>query len=333
MLRLAPFIKTLSIQDKKAQMRRFPIDDPFGWAQREFLAVVERDYDAGRPIRIIVLKARQLGISTVTAGVLFGWCFMHDNINAMIIAHENKVSSSLFEKTRLMWDTWPFRKLYSLERSTLHKLKWAETRSSLDIASARNVGAGVGSTLHAVHLSEFALYPNPDELMTGLRQTIPTEPKTMIVIESTARGVGNLFHDLWTDATAGLSETTPLFFPWWMHYEYRRQTQLTPSDLDAEERRYYRIFTKTGNPEVTYLTLPPTISEHEALMALEWRRYAVANLAHHDDDKFMQEYPATPEEAFITSGRNVFPARALEACYEPKKGVRGMIGRETRIFS
>ena len=97
-LQLASFIETLSIQDKKARMRRFPIYEPFGWAQREFLASIEADYEAGRPIRLIVLKARQLGISTVTAAVFFAWCFMHENVNAMIVAHENKVSSSLFEK-------------------------------------------------------------------------------------------------------------------------------------------------------------------------------------------------------------------------------------------
>jgi hypothetical protein len=324
-LRLAPLIKSLSIQDKEANLRPFPLDDRFAWAQREYLATIEREYAAGRPIRLIVLKARQLGISTVTGAVLFWWCFLHENTNSMVIAHENKASSSLFEKTKLFWETWPFKPIYSLERSTLHKLKWAETRSSLEISSARNVESGRGQTLHAVHLSEFASYPNPTELMTGLRQTIPERPRTLIVIESTAKGVGNLFHELWTSSTLKHNDLIPLFFPWWMHYEYRRPSRLTRTDLDPDERRYLNIFTKTGNPDVTYQTLRPTISEDEAFQALEWRRWAIPNLEHHDEDGFMQEYPATPHEAFISSGRNVFPLRALDACYVPKKGVRGML--------
>lgn len=325
---LEPLINELSIVDKSANLVKFPIYSEFGWAQREYLAVVERAYERGEPVRLICLKARQLGLSTLTAALFFWWGFIHENTSALIVAHENKATASIFEKIRLFWESFEARGQFTLERSTLHKLKWKETRSSVDVASARNVGSGVGQTIHACHLSEFALYPNPDDLMTGLRQTIPNLGKTIIVIESTARGVGNLFHDLWLDATAGESDLHPLFFPWWMHYEYRMPTKLTFKDLDDEEKRYLRIFTKIGNPEVDYLTLPPVVGEPEALEALEWRRsYAIPSLAHHDVDKFMQEYPATPTEAFLSTGRNVFPLKALDACYEPKRGVQGFINR------
>lgn len=76
-LSLWPMLEQLEIRTKGGKRIKLNRDDPFAWAQREFVAEVERQYNAGLPVRIIVLKGRQLGISTVTEAILFLWAFIH----------------------------------------------------------------------------------------------------------------------------------------------------------------------------------------------------------------------------------------------------------------
>lgn len=311
MLKLAPLLSTLTIQGKDVTegLIKFPIDKPFAWAQREFIAEVERQYNARKPVRIIVLKARQLGISTAAEGILFWWSFIHPGAQGLVIAHENKSSQALFQKTKLYWDTWPYKNLYEVKHSTQQKLTWDGILSSMEIASAKNTEGGRGRTLHAVHGSECAFYPNPESLMIGLNQAIPQTHGSIVVLESTANGIGNWFHDQWLDAERGDSDYTPMFFPWWRHPEYKHETTLcTQLELTPDERNLMKIG-----------------ADYEAI---QWRRWAIPNLANNDEQFFMQEYPATPEEAFITTGTNVFPIRKVDDCYQPQRGYRGFINAD-----
>jgi hypothetical protein len=92
-LQLAPLLSELTIQTKDLRTVKFPIHDRFAWAQRAYLKEIERQYNSGKPVRIIVLKARQLGISTATEGVLFWWSFIHPGTNGLVIAHESDASA------------------------------------------------------------------------------------------------------------------------------------------------------------------------------------------------------------------------------------------------
>lgn len=305
-LQLRPLLRELTIQNKDGVEERFDIDGQFAWAQRSFIQTIETQYNAGKPVRIIVLKARQLGISTATEGILFNWAFLHPGSNGLVIAHQADATSGLFEKTKMYWETWPFRPYFTLKYGTRRELQWAETRSHIKVATAKNVASGRGSTLHAVHASECAFYPDPYTLMTGLNQTIPNKHGTIVILESTANGRGNWFHKQWMAAEEGESEYIPLFFPWWKHYEYAMATTLNiRSELDPEERELLRMGASF---------------EHIA-----WRRWAIVNKANGDLDYFMQEYPATADEAFIATGRPIFSYSRLKKCFDRKKGIRGTL--------
>lgn len=311
-LRLKPLLSQLTIKTKKLETKRFDIDyvDPvegdLGWAQRPFVAEVERQYNTGKPVRIITLKARQLGISTVTEAILFLWGFIHEGTNGLVIAHETVPSQELFEMTKLYWETWPYKSLYTLKYATKQHLHWLETRSKIRIATAKNISSGRGSTLHGVHASEVAFYPDPATLMLGLNQTIPHRHGTIVVLESTANGVGNWFYDQWMEAEDGGSDYVPMFFPWYKHPEYRVPTALTVrSELDSDERQLIRVGATLEN--------------------IAWRRWAIINKAGGDLGMFMQEYPSTPEEAFITSGRPIFSQLHLKKTYNPKRGITGFL--------
>ena len=101
-LHLRPSMEMLTIKDKDGKLRRLDFDDPFAWAQREFLSEVERQHNAGKPIRIIVLKGRQLGISTATEGLLFNWCFKYPGSNCLVMSKNREGSETLFEMTKLI---------------------------------------------------------------------------------------------------------------------------------------------------------------------------------------------------------------------------------------
>ena len=313
-LNLTPLMERLTIQKKDLQVEPWRADEPFAWAQNSLNAEIERQYNLGLPVRIIVLKGRQLGISTDSEGVLFNWCFLHPGSHSLVIAHETRASQNLFGMAKLMWETWPFKRLYTERHSTTKLLSWEETRSSMAVATARNAGSGRSYTYHAVHCSECAFWDTPERLMVGLNQSMPYKHGTIMILESTANGIGNWFHDEWMRAVSKQSVFVPLFFPWYKHYEYEfPDTTLTFSDLDKDEREIMSIYEKDG------MTIPK----------IAWRRFAIKNYCLNDPNQFKQEYPLTPQEAFLSTGTNIFPLQKLSDCYEPKKGIRGMLTNNT----
>ena len=306
---LLPLLRRLTIRTKAAGLH--PLEP--NWAQAEVVHEVERQRATGRPVRIIILKARQLGISTVSEALIFWHLFLFRHTFGLVVSHENDAASHLFGMSRLFWETFPYRKLFDAKYHSRKELELEEpVGSALRIATAANIGAGRGRTINFLHASEVAFWDFAEDTMLGLRQTVPQTPESMIILESTARGIGNYFHETWTAAEAGDSEYVPLFFPWWMHYEYKGSfIGLEPTikpPIDPEEKALRRL----------------GVSDD----ALAWRRYALANLAGHDLDGFRQEYPSTPEEAFITTGSNVFPQESLRAIYKPLPGIRGHIVRD-----
>ena len=306
-MKFDPLIEKLSIRTKQQTVERFQPN----WAQQQTLEVINDMYSRGVPVRVIVLKARQLGISTLAEALMFAWVMMHEQTYGLVIAHEIDASEYLLNMTKLYWETYPFKDLYTTKYVSRKELAWEETGSSIRIATAKNMRAGRSRTINAMHGSEIAFWDRPDEMMLGLRQTIPNQAKSMILLESTANGVGNWFYDTWQNAVSGDNDYRPLFFPWWEHHEYTAAasnlTRESVTNLDEDERILHRMGVDDDH--------------------LAWRRWAIRNLADSNIERFMQEYPSTPEEAFIASGTNVFPIQNLKMVYEPKAGVKGFLTR------
>ena len=306
-LSLTPWMEQLAIQKKGLAVEPINLDDPEWPAPKALCQEIERQYNLGLPVRIIVLKARQMGLSTACEGVLFNWCFLHPGTRSLVIAHETKASQHLFDMTKLMWEEWPFRTAYHEKHNSQKSLGWMETRSSMSVATAKNAGSGRSFTYHAVHLSECAFWEDPERLMVGLNQSVPYKHGTVMILESTANGVGNWFHEEWLRAVHKESNFVPLFFPWFEQAEYAiESTTLREMDLFTEERDLV---------EAHDLSLPQ----------LAWRRHAITNLCMGDENQFHQEYPCTPDEAFLSTGTNIFPLQKLSECYEPKDGITGFL--------
>ncbi len=320
---ILPFVKRLYIVDKDAQSIKFTPN----WAQAIYFGEIERQIAAGQPVRIINLKARQLGISTATEAYIYEMGKIVPNSRSLVIADEADNAQHLLSMTDHYWETDPHKSLYTTKYQAKNTLHWHETGSSIRTVTAGNKRAGRSRTIQQLHASEVAFWMEPKTVMTGLLQAVPDRPLTGIFLESTANGRGNWFHQYWKDANAGDNEYTPLFFPWWMHYEYRASyVGLPPQPLggyDEDENALLRLW-KTGLQLPRHeFSIPP--SEWED--ALAWRRWAIRNKLFGDLLKFQQEYPATPEEAFIATGVNVFPHQHLIKCFKVEKGIRGRLER------
>ena len=301
-LDLWPMLEMLSIKTKQAKIIRLTRNSPFAWAQREFVSEVEYQYNNGLPVRILVLKGRQVGISTITEAILFLWCFLQPGSNNLVLSRENEDSEYLYGMSKRYWEKGPFFGYYDTKYYTKTDMEWAEPLgSTLRTATATKDEVGRGKTLHGVHCSEVGFWPDADQLVPGLMTAIPNEHGTICILESTAHGVGGYWYDTWQQSVTpqGDSQFTPMFFPWYLHVEYAiNGTHLTYRDLDDTEKQLLDTY-----PEMT-------------IPKLAWRRRKIAGLPKKETD-FHEQYPCTQDEAFLSTGNNVFHVAKLQQQYEP----------------
>ena len=223
----------------------------------------------------------------------------------MIVAHVDDAAIKLLRKLRFMLDQLPeelrpYLKSDRREEITLRGIACLDGEVQLNTAAY--VGSATGDeiwrglTLQMAHLSEAAYFPRPEETFIGIMQSVPVTPQSTVVLESTARGLGNFFHDEWVRAEANDSDFAPVFIAWWESPEAR---MLVPKDfqLEPEERDLKRALALTNEQ-------------------LQWRRYILYTACHGDRDLFAQEHPSSPGEAFLMSGRPAFPLPVLREMYD-----------------
>jgi hypothetical protein len=290
-----------------------PIPFRVNWAQRQFVNEVHNQLRDRKRVRIIVLKGRQLGISTVTEGLGFINCQLIPHYKAFVMGHRTESSQGLLTMTQNYWNYHPlFPKLYKLKHQSKNHLAWEEMNSSMLVQTAGSADTGRSHTVHFLHASEVAFWPDPYTLMGGLSQAVPESPWSFIVLESTPNGVGNYFYNTWQEAVRGENDFKPLFFPWYLHPEYRASHIGLPfhslGKLDDEELVLRRMGIDDDR--------------------LAWRRYAIKNKTQNKIEMFHQEYPVTPDEGFISTGMNVFPRDLLLSHYYPEPGERGRLVRK-----
>jgi hypothetical protein len=326
---LAELLLQLCVRDKAtASLVPLDLEAPFAWAQRAVVETIERQIAERRPVRVQVLKARQLGMSTVCAAVDLVLGFLWPGINAVVIAHQASTTASLYDRLREMYATWELAPMFTPRYSSQHRFAIMETGTSFHTATAGNVNVGRGHTLHVVHGSEVAYWPDPQKLVAGLMNTVPSTPRSAVILESTAAGVGGFWYDSWRDACEGESEFEPLFFPAYHHPEYRMETDLTWEDLDKEEREILERYgaPPTGEEQDPWLSWRTPEFRRTLKWAdmefIAWRRWAITNRCNGEVLVFNQEYPLTPEEAFVSTGDNVFRIEWLQRCYQPMQPYR-----------
>ncbi len=288
----------LKIKTKSGTVVPFRLND----AQRKLYAVAKRQQDDGKPVRLIILKARQLGFSTLTEGLIFHACATRKNVNALIVAHREDATANLFRMSKLFYDELPAPVKPMLRASNAQELVFENPsklrserearpglRSRIRCATAGGRGIGRSDTLQCVHLSEYAFWPDGADgkasTLAGILQAVPSLPGTMVVIESTANGFED-FKERWDAAVAGENDFEPVFFAWFENPDYSMPV-VPGTEWTPEERDLKAAYQLTDGQ-------------------LQWRRWCIANNCGGSLDMFRQEYPASPGEAFLHSGTGVF---------------------------
>ena len=269
-------------------------------AQQKLYAAARRQQEAGKPVRLIILKARQLGFSTLTEALIFHGCATRPGVNALIVAHREDATANLFRMSKLFLDELPAPVKPMVRASNAQELVFENPsrtgresrpglRSRLRCATAGGRGIGRSDTLQYVHLSEYAFWPEGAEgkadTLSGILQAVPSLPGTMVVIESTANGCED-FKDRWDAACAGENDFEPVFFPWFENPEYAMEPR-PGTEWTATEQALRELYGLT-----------------EA--QLQWRRWCIANNCGGREEIFRQEFPSNPDEAFLHSGAAVF---------------------------
>ena len=291
------YIQTfLKIIDKKGHTVPLILNEP----QKRLYEIIKEQWNQGKPVRIIILKARQMGFSTLTGAIIFWMAATAYYVRCMIVAHKEDATNNLFQMYRRFYDNLPQRIKPMIQASNAQELVFDRpTRykgtskglgSRIRCATAGGQGVGRSFTLMALHLSEVAFWPGDKAgTLLGLLQAVPEEPGTMIIIESTANGFEE-FKKRWDDAVEayrrGEDSYIPVFFAWHEMKEYRRKVPVgfVPTDEEVELSQTFGL-------------------DNEQLA---WRRWAIQNLCGGDLNRFRQEYPSSPDEAFIATGKCVF---------------------------
>ena len=318
--------KCLKIINKEGQLVPFKLN-----AGQIIVDNVIKDLEArNKPVRLIILKARQMGISTYTEGYIFKKTVTQTYKSSSIIAHLDEASQNLYNMYKTFYENMPdvvkpMKKIMNSDMLQFANPSANEEEvkrnpglnSKVTIKTAKNSKTGRSQTIHYLHASEVAFWEDAKTLMTGLMQTIPNKGNTAVILESTANGIGGYFYDMWEKAMKGENAFTPIFLPWFIDPEYK-------IEFETEEERSAFI----SDVEYTYKTdKGETIyTEEKELMnmvkkdwdidltyeQLKWRRWCIANNCNADIEQFQQEYPSTPEEAFIASGRPRFNVSKLK---------------------
>lgn len=246
----------LKIKDKQSQVIPFTLNEP----QNKLYDKIKELKNENKPVRIIILKARQMGFSTLTEAIVFKETATKFNRTAGIIAHEAKATNNLFNMSKLYYDNLPKPLQPQLKARNAQELYFNNDEntglnSRLTCMTAGE-GAGRSGTYNILHLSEFAFWTgNKQDAFISLMQTVPNNKDSMVIIESTANGY-DFFKELWDKAVSNENDFIPFFVGWNELKEY--QMPYTGFDLTDEEKDLQSRF-------------------NLSLEQLQWRRWCIAN--------------------------------------------------------
>lgn len=263
--------------------------------------------------KIIVLKARQLGFTTLVALWFLDEIIFHPNRESLQIAHTQKDAGELFNrkvKYAIRNFCPAFKDLLDMSADTKTTVEFAYgdgSRSKFNVSNS-----GRSGTFHYLHVSELAklskLFPSrADEVVTGTLPSVPKNDKTLTIIESTAEGVTGLFYDMYMQSYKRrdiitpkhtVAEYKPVFYNWTWDKDQIKQaarngcipvSEMEESEIDwADFKQEHSL----SDEEINYYYI-------------KWIE------AGRDINKLNQEFPTTEMDAFISTGANFFSTKKI----------------------
>jgi hypothetical protein len=254
----------------------------------------QRKFSRTSTNRNIVLKARQMGITTYVAARFFVQTITRPGTMTVQVAHDQESAEEIFKIVHRFWENLPEtmkRGALLRSRANVRQMVFPRLDCEYRVATAADVNAGRGLTIHNLHCSEVARWlREPGEALASLRAAVPVDGE--IVLESTPNGAGGVFYEEWQRAReTGYAQH---FFPWWYDDEYRDKTgMVTVAPLTDEEKE---LVGRAG------------LSDAQ----IAWRRTNRAQLR----ELAAQEYAEDPVSCFRASGECIFELEAIERALE-----------------
>ena len=270
----------LKIRDKAGRIAPLELNP----AQRRVHARLEAQRARTGKVRALILKARQQGFSTYIQARFFWQMTRRRGLQAFILAHEQDASDNLLSIVRRFVEHAPAGLAPSVGADSRAEIRFDRLGGGYATGAAGARATGRSRTVQLLHGSEAAFWKTAADHFAGVLQAVPDLPGTEVIIETTGNGPSGEFHDRWGRAEAGIGDYEAVFVPWFWTPEYRR----APPEgftLDAEEAGYAALHGLD-------------------LGQMAWRRAKAAELK--DPLLFMQEYPATPMEAFQATAHDSF---------------------------
>jgi len=261
---------------------------------------------SGNPGRVILYKFRQKGGSAGVAALFYTQMVLAQNQSALVAAHDD-------ESCRILWAKVQLFHAYLNRKDANSKLPKPryDNRKELIWGPPHNskyrVQVGIreldrGGTNTHVHCSELGFWLTPTQTLNSVLQTVPNTIESVVVLESTPNGDSGEFYNQWCEATEWQAKHPgsyegffPLFYGWIGDRECRMRIPRDYSfePFDAEERHLIERY---------------KIDREQ----LYWRRWTIRNKCLNDVELFHQEYPGTPSEGFLSTGRHAIPAAIRE---------------------
>lgn len=284
-------LAVLSKPDEKGSRNLQPLR--MNAAQRMIHDAIERQRADTGMVRALILKGRQQGASTYVEARNYWITTNRRGQRTMILTHVQDATDNLFAMVERYHANAPVYVKPRVGTSNAKELAFPDLDSRFQVSTAGARGVGRSATLTVFHGSEVAFWPNANDHLAGALQAVPYAPGTEVVLESTANGVGNTFHEQWVRAESGSSDFIAIFVPWFVSPEYVR----TPPDGWVASSAIEDV------PEGEQ-----SDAEYQAAFKLTdaqmyWRSRKIVELGGGEPGfyLFKQEYPATADEAFQAS--------------------------------
>lgn len=269
--------KCLKIRPKAGKLEPFMLNK----SQSYVHAKLEDQMKCTGKVRAIILKGRQQGISTYVQARFIHKLTHYRGKRAFILTHTKDATNYIFNITKRYYDHLPDYVKPHVSTTNIKELVFDLLDSSYGVSTAGASGTGRGETVQYLHGSEVPLWANAAEHAQGLMQAVPNLEGTEIILEGTAKGEGNYFHQQWQSATKGMTDYIPIFIPWFWQPEYRTEIEgeFNLSQEEAEIRNIHKL-------------------SNEQML---WRRRKIGEFSSNfieGERRFKEEYPCTPIEAF-----------------------------------
>jgi len=262
--------------------------------------------------RILTLKSRRMGITTYEQAISYSMCRTQRGAQCITVAQSADAALDIFKMVKRMNDDDPNYMKTSVDKKD--GLEYKKLRSSFSITTAGGTSIKRGATLQRAHGTEVAFWDLKEQSALNLLSSIDKATNCgEFVLETTANGVGGAFYDRWQEASSGESRWNQIFLGWYLD----SRNSVIPYEGEAE------IILDTLTDEEVFLFEKFGCNINQ----LAWRRDQIKG-GPKEEKQFKQEYPATPEEAFISTGSSYFATDVIErkerGCKTPIRESEGL---------